>query len=203
MQTAIHLTRDQVPQSLIGGYRGNMFRVIVAETVHIPSNAGLWDGGSRDVFVARRMADGFDVPFPGQDTAPWDRGRQDRTVTLRPGIAVVEHSHFCGKDMGLRIYVHPTDAAPMLPSKAELAPLERAVLEYTAGRKSSYNGQDRCAQLQSDMRTQLRYGYGGLAYLDFVPSREQWDGAKSGLIARGLLNKAGAITVAGRNARNG
>jgi hypothetical protein len=33
------------------------------------------------------------------------------------------------------------------------------------------------------------------------PTREQWDAAKSALIARGLINKNGAITSAGRNAR--
>jgi hypothetical protein len=31
-------------------------------------------------------------------------------------------------------------------------------------------------------------------------SREQWEEAKASLISKGLLNKAGAITVNGRNA---
>lgn len=31
-------------------------------------------------------------------------------------------------------------------------------------------------------------------------TREDWDAAKANLISRGMLNKAGAITVDGRNA---
>jgi hypothetical protein len=33
------------------------------------------------------------------------------------------------------------------------------------------------------------------------PTREQWQAAKDSLISKGLLNKAGAVTPKGRNAR--
>lgn len=74
-------------------------------------------------------------------------------------------------------------------------------LEYTCARKSSYNGRNRCQMLQDDMQHKIRSGWGGLAYLSAVPTTEQWEAAKASLIAKGLLNKAGAVTVAGRNAR--
>ncbi len=34
-----------------------------------------------------------------------------------------------------------------------------------------------------------------------IPTRDEWNAAKTTLISKGLLNKAGAVTPAGRNAR--
>ena len=53
------------------------------------------------------------------------------------------------------------------------------------------------------LRDDCRHTYGGPmpCKLTEVPTRAQWDEAKAALIGRGLLNKAGAITVTGRNAR--
>jgi len=191
-RTTLYLDRNSVPDVLRGAYRGNKFRVVVTESVHIPSHAGLWDGGSRDTFRGVRLTDGAEVPLSDNMSAPWDAKRQDFTAKLVPGIAVVEHSTFCGKDMGLRIYVHPSDAAPMLSAPVELTAVERLVLDYTNGRKSSYAGKDRFQMAVED----LRYNKRGIDRLD----RAIWDEAKSALISRGLLNKAGAITTAGRNA---
>ena len=79
----------------------------------------------------------------------------------------------------------------------------------TATRKSSYNGRDRYEMGRDELsytprgaddsyaRKQIGLD-AGLAY----PTRTQWDVAKAGLIARGLLQKNGAITPAGRNALN-
>jgi hypothetical protein len=200
----IYLDRNQVPAVLCGAYRGNKFRVEVTESVHIPSHAGLWDGGSRNTFRGVRLVDGAEVPLSDNMSAPWDAKRQDFTAKLAPGIAVVEHSTFCGKDMGLRIYVHPSDAAPMLPAPIELTAVERLVLDYTATHKASYMGKDRFAMALDDFRRDRDYGHcsspirAAVSRLD----RPMWDAAKASLIARGMLNKAGAITTMGRNAIN-
>lgn len=192
MLTPIYLDRSQVPASLRGRYAGNKFKAYVTEQMTVPSTAGLWDGGSRDMFSALRLADGATVPMPGQHLAPWDN-RSDQKVTLAPGIAIVEHSIFAGKDMGLTFYLHPTDAAPLLPApQAGLTELEQLVLEYTISRKSSYNGRDRFQMAQDDMRWSNK---------PIALTRAQWDEAKASLIGRGYLNKAGAVTTAGRNAR--
>lgn len=186
----IYLEPAMVPAHLRGSYAGKMFKALVCESMTIPITAGLWDGGSRDKYYAIDFATGRQIELPGQMAAPWDTSRRDREITLQPGFAVVEHSIFCGKDMGLTFYVHPENAAKLLPAPVELTPHEKIVLEATASLKSSYGGRDRYDM----MRDQRDRDTGGF------PSRHEWDVAKQSLISKGLLNKAGAITVAGRNA---
>lgn len=197
MQT-IYLDANQVPPALRGAYSGKKFAARVSETVTVPSDAGLWSGGSRDVYTLIELASGVTHPMPGQSASPFDGARQERIVPLKPGFAIVRHSTFCGKDMGLTFYVHPGNAATLLPAPtAELSPVARLVLKYTKERKASYNGQDRYDMAESDMR------YGGHAIkalgVDTMPTRDEWNAAKALLIADGYLNKAGAITTKGRN----
>jgi hypothetical protein len=131
----------------------------------------------------------------GQRLAPWSPGRGDRVVELLPSIVVVEHSMFCGQDMGLTFYVHPDNAAKLLPvPRADLTPLERMVLYASGAFKSSYGGRDRYEMARDDYHCERLLA--GMPY----PSRAEWDNAKAALIAGGFLNKAGAITPAGRNA---
>jgi hypothetical protein len=192
MSKTIRLDRNQVPSALRQGYNGNKFSVVICETVTIPADAGNWGGGSRETWSAVRIADGATVPVSDNMSAPWDSSRRDKVVTLTPDIAVIEHSIFLGKDVGLRIYICPAAAAPMLPAPvAELPPVEMLVLEYTSSRKSSYNGQDRCAMALNDQRWNKN---------PITFTRADWNVAKENLIGRGLLNKAGAITTRGRNA---
>lgn len=189
MRNEIALEPKMVPAHLRGSYNGKSFSAIVTESVTVPSHAGLWDSGSRDTFDAVHLADGRKVAVSDNVSAPWD-DRKSRVIPLIPGIAVIEHSIFCGKDMGLRFYVHPNDAAAMLPSPAApLTDIESMVLRATATLKSSYNGKDRYQMTTDDLR------YSGKP----CPSRDQWNAAKDSLIAAGLLNAAGAITVKGRN----
>lgn len=193
----IHLEPNQVPQHLKGGYTGRKFQAEVCESIHIPITAGLWDGGSRDVYRAIRLSDGATVPMPGQDTAPWDARRADRTVPLQPGFAIVMHSTYAGRDMGLRFYVRPEDAAPLLPAPApELSPLDQMILDYTRSRKASYGGKDRYDMARDDWT--FRRDAGPWPY-----TRADWDAGKARLASLGYLTKAGAITIAGRNLAKG
>jgi hypothetical protein len=191
--TAIYLDPALVPAALRGGYKGKKFKVIVCTETTIPSDIGLWSGGSRNIWSAIDLATGRQIPLPGQMSSPCDKGRADHTVAIKPGFALVCHSMFRGKDMGLTFYLHPSNAARMLPAPCELSEHESLVLQATAGLKASYNGMDRYEMKARDHR------YSSNSELPF-PTREQWDAAKQALIARGLLNKAGAITPAGRNA---
>ena len=95
-------------------YRGRKIRVAPAEKVGLH---GLnWSGGSRSVYRACTL----DGQFLGSSAkynmmAPWDsRQVEGQSLPLMPGACVVEHSYFCGKDSGLRIYVHPNDMPKML-----------------------------------------------------------------------------------------
>lgn len=200
MLSSIYLEPHKVPDHLRGGYTGKKFRVYVVERMTIPADNGVWDSGSRDVYRVARTSDGLAIGMPDQQAAPWDSVRKDREVVLQPGYCVVRHSIVSGKDSGLCFYLCPQDAAPMLPAPAaELDAVQKLVLDYTSGRKSSYNGKDRFDMAKDD----FSYSYNSSLKVQFVdgkfPTRADWDEAKLDLAARGLLTKAGAITPAGRN----
>jgi hypothetical protein len=227
----IYLESNQVPQYLRGEYTGKQFKAIVTDSITVPHQAGVWDGGSRETYHFVELSTGCSVPSPYQRTAPWDTQRQEFHAPLPPGVAMVEHSIFCGKDMGLTFYVHPDSAAKLLPPPAaELTETQKLVLNATASLKASYNGKDRyenskpygaMSRAERDARiakVEALYAEKGnvklqsgkfaadriaelKAWTNFFPSREEWDAAKAELIAAGYLNKAGAITTKGRNAR--
>jgi hypothetical protein len=108
----IYLDKTQVPANRRGTYTGDKFKANVCESMTIPADAGLCDGGSREVYHAIRLRDGATITMPGQSAAPWDGARREHVVTLQPGLAVICHAHFCGQDTGLMFYLHPQDAAP-------------------------------------------------------------------------------------------
>jgi hypothetical protein len=198
MNKSIALENSQVPAHLRGSYSGRKFSAVVCDEVRIPCTAGLWDGGSRDTYTLVNVETGASIEASDNMSAPWSRSTADRVVKLQPGFAVIEHSMFCGKDMGLRFYVHPENAAKLLPAPA--APLsahERLVLDATCGLKSSYMGKDRYEMSFDNVR------YRAPEERASFPTRSQWDAAKASLIGKGLLNRAGAVTVAGKNARGG
>jgi hypothetical protein len=193
MSQVIHLEPSQVPTVLRGSYAGYKYKVLVCESVTIPVTAGLWDGGSRDSYQGVELATGKRYPLTMESEAPWGT-RREITVQLDNGKAVVEHSIFCGKDMGLTFYIHPSNAIGLIPAKVELTPYQRLVLVATRSLKSSYAGRDRYENAQGEYNcTQVLKG-------DDYPTRDQWREAQASLIAEGYLNKAGAITVKGRNA---
>lgn len=195
MQT-IHLEPKQVPPTLRGSYDGRKFKAQVVEAMTVPADAGLWSGGSRKHYSLVELNSGVKHTIPGQDLNPWQYGdgaRQERRIPLKPGFAVVCHTIYAGKDFGLTFYVHPDNAAALLPKQVELSENQKTVLAATSHYKASYNGMD---------RYQLALRGRSYSAPEFM-SRDQWDEAKAELIAGGFLNKAGAITTKGRNAVGG
>jgi hypothetical protein len=193
MSNTIYLDPKMVPAALRGAYSGQKFKAVVCTETSIPADAGLWSGGTREVYDAIDMATGKTAAIPGQQSSPWNSARREVTVPIKPGYALVKHSWFCGTDMGLTFYVHPDNAVKLLPApSAELTPDEKIVLQATCSFKSSYNGMDRYEMMKREASS--------LTSLPF-PTRDEWNAAKQSLIAKGLLNKAGAVTPAGRNAR--
>jgi len=186
----VFVDRNQVPAAIRGMYKGNKFKVVITESMTIPADAGLWSSGSRDHFQVVELFSAERRNAPNQNLDPWTSARQDRKVELKDGYAVVEHSYFQGKDMGLTIYINPNNAAALLPAPVELTEDQRFVLQATREFKASYNGQDRF-QMANDRRRWSK--------LPLV-TRESWEAAKAELIAEGFLNKAGAITTKGKNA---
>ena len=191
--TTIHLEPHKVPAHLRGSYSGKRFQVQVCETVTIPADAGLWSGGSRDVFSAIELSTGRQVNWPGQNTAPWDNERRAAEVSLAPDFAVVRHTQGCYSDM--TFYIHPLNAAALLPAPVELSDWDKIVLKATRNFKSSYGGKDRYQMALNEAG-----GFGIRNCAQDFPCRRDWELTKQALVDHGFLNKAGAITPSGRNA---
>jgi len=116
----------------------------------------------------------------------FEAGKPRDLEALPPGIVIVKHSIFCGKDTGITIYANANELVPLLPAKAELTSHENTVLTFTRSYKSSYAGVSNYRFYEASRATGIKI--------------DEWNAAKAALIERKLLNKAGAITPAGRNA---
>jgi hypothetical protein len=125
MTTTVHLEASQVPATLRGSYSGKKFEAQVCTSVTIPATVGLWDGGSRDDYYGVALDTGETFQLPHSNAWPGFGARREVQVTLEPGKAVVRHSIFCGEDMGLTFYVHPDNAAKLLPKGKNAAEAQR------------------------------------------------------------------------------
>lgn len=184
----IYIESDPTVRSIVAAtfpdYRGRKFRLSISES---PLNVrSCWDGGSRSYYRFLNLAtlqasaevpaqSAFDRPIAGADA-----------VVLTDGFACVEHSIFCGKDAGITIHIRPANSARFLPAPVELTRAQHIVLVATRSLKSSYQGISNYRFVEAHRETGI--------------SSEQWETAKSELMARGLLDSRGALTVAGRNA---
>lgn len=186
---AHYLEPNLVPPSwrTIGGYSGRTFQARPAENITISDASMRWDGGSRSVFYLIANGQVSQVP----ELSVWPEYRE-QNFRLEPGIVVAEHVVFCGKDMGLTFHCHPNDVALMLaPPAAALSDIESIVLSATCGLKASYGGLNRRQMVNRER------GWKNLPPI----SEPDWEAARARLIAIGYLNKAGAATPKGRNAR--
>jgi hypothetical protein len=159
-------------------YKGKKFELCT----DIPSSLhSYWEGGSRDRFVFVQLSTMKAIQL--QENHPIFQHERPRDIqALPPGIVIVMHSIFRGKDMGITIYSNAGDLNPMLPAPTtELSDDEKRVLYFTRSRKSSYGGIPNFRQRESGL------------------SPAAWEAAKQSCIAKGLLLKSGAITAYGRN----
>ena len=94
-------------------YRGRKIRVQPRERVTFSSLN--WEGGSRSQYRACTLTGqwtGSAAKYNAQ--APWANQAEGKSVDIPPGACIVEHVMFCGKDLGLRIYVRPEDMPRLL-----------------------------------------------------------------------------------------
>ena len=186
--TTIYLEPNQVPAFLRGAYKGKQFSAQVCTEIEIDNHAGYWDGGSRTTFEVVRH-DGKRLSLCDTSQHPLFKRPGETSYKMVPGFVIVEHSIFCGRDMGLRFHVHPDDVVKMLPNMTQEESLSRdakIVLYATGAFKSSYGGISNYRYHEARRETGI--------------SLERWEAAKAGLIEAGYLNKAGAITTKGKNA---
>lgn len=177
----VYLEPSDLPPQLRHLHTKGHIRVDPCATMTIPSDAGTWSGGTREVFSAVELQTGRTVSITDTFSAPWDGSRVSREIALRPGFAIVETGSFCGKPAGLHLYIHPADAAPLLPAPpVALSAHAKVLLHFTCSLKSSYRAEE-CA----------RYGMG---VAEMAAAREE-------LQRVGYVDARGAVTVKGRNAR--
>jgi len=92
-------------------YRGRKYAIEFVPTLMIYNTN--WAGGSRNTYTAIRY-DGrcsrLGVP------APWVNTVEGKTIELTPEIMIVKHCIFCGRDLGITIYAHPSHLPKWLPA---------------------------------------------------------------------------------------
>lgn len=157
-------------------------RQVKVQAITFPMQlASNWDGGSRNDYVIVDLATQRVASVPENGTIA---RRVMVLSTLPDGYAVIEHSFSQGHDLGCTVHVLPQNLnALAITQRVALSDNERIVLVYTRAiipkeRFSEANRETHIAEAD-------------------------WLIAKHDLIERGFLNRAGAITEAGKNAVSG
>jgi len=158
------------------GYSGTNIRVSISDTPRTLRSC--WDSGSRTNFSCYDM-EGELVAIDVQ-TAPEPFGKAVPPYIPSPDKFLVEHITFNGKDLGLHISLHPDHfLTKMLPiEKPDISKNELFVLVTICSLKSFARND--------------KYREAGFKTAEI-------DKLKEILFQRGFINKAGAITPAGRN----
>ena len=89
-------------RSVLPGWRGRKIHVRVSER---PKRlTSMWDGGSKDSWVGVQISTRQLISLP---LCGFMNIQPDYIPT--PGVCLVEHSIFCGKDAGCTLHLHPED----------------------------------------------------------------------------------------------
>lgn len=104
--TRIKTSKKLIPAHLLAAfpeYTGRKFNIEVSDTYFCQS---YWSGGTRYQFVLVHLETG-EQKFPdGKIDNPFNTLAHS-SFNIPEGWCVVEHGYFCGKDVGLRFYIHP------------------------------------------------------------------------------------------------
>lgn len=172
----------EIIANTFGDYNGKMIQISNC----IPSELrSYWDGGSKTYYSFFNLST-KEVQSVASNHPFFDRGKPFHLERLPLGFVIVSRSYFCGKDMGITIYANEEDTVKMIEAPEEVSLDEKIVLEATAHYKNSYAGEKNIRFKRAKSDTGI--------------SSEEWEAAKSLLIKKKFLNKAGAITPKGRNA---
>jgi len=116
MTERIKLTKRDVAPILrrtFPNYKGRKFTLVLTD--HVSLQDTNWSGGSKNDYVFVRI-DGATAPIDTTAIPPWANPYEGQVVYLTSDIVCVEHCRFCGKDLGICIYVTPEAANRALPS---------------------------------------------------------------------------------------
>ena len=143
-----------------------------------------WSEGYRDYFTFVDLATMKLAQAPQQSMFDRQVAGLDK-VKLPKGIVIVVR-HFMGTRESVSINIRNDDLNPkFLPlPNPELSEVEKKCLFYTRSLKNSYGGQKDIRRRESGM------------------SVEEWSKTQSDLVAKGLLDRRGSLTISGRNVAN-
>lgn len=113
MSTVIKAKKKEVNDVLqiaFPDYTGRTFRVEYCTSVCFHDTN--WGGGTHNDYVAVRMSTGKAGRLVAP--APWVNAIEGQRVELPEDVVIVEHSIFCGRDLGIRFYVHESKAPRFL-----------------------------------------------------------------------------------------
>lgn len=99
-------------------YRGRKITSKIGELVNVTGT--YWDGGSRNEFVAVELATMRVQPMAAALRDPVELGgMRGGKVAVPVGYAIVEHSIFCGRDVGCVVYYAAAVAGVREANEAE------------------------------------------------------------------------------------
>jgi len=168
------------------GYNGKKIRYIPNR---IPTELNsYWDGGSRDYYYFVNLSENKIVEV-SQNHPVYNPQNPSRLESLPNGVILVQRIYFCGKDLGLKIYANPADlSGKLLPESQDVTENEKIVLKFTYEYKNTYAGRKNIRFTEANESTGI--------------TQESWLEAQELLKSKKLLNKAGSITLKGKNALN-
>lgn len=104
----------EIIKATFPNYRGRKFVVEFAERVTFHNLN--WSGGTRNVYKGI-ASNGKTVAMAVQ--APWAEPREGATIDVPVDVLVVKHTEYCGTDLGITIYAHPSNASKWLEEAAK------------------------------------------------------------------------------------
>ena len=171
-------TVDLIVKTCFPDYTGNKISNSIVESLNIYNTN--WDGGCKREYVIFRLSDmkTFDVkqcPFMMID---------ERIIEIPSGFLVVVRQ-YSGVNQYIYIYSLGNAITPSLTKEETLTRNEMIVLVTTRSYKSSYGGESNYRFKEANRQTLI--------------TLQEWEETKQSLISKGLLNRAGAITISGKN----
>ena len=121
MNTNITATYDakftkSIVKAAFPAYRGRKITSKTGELVNVDGT--YWDGGTRNEFVAVELATLRTQPMANALRNPVELGgMRGGKVAVPAGHAIVEHSIFCGKDVGCVVYYATTEINALLANE--------------------------------------------------------------------------------------
>jgi hypothetical protein len=116
--TTIKVTKQDVwaiIKATFPDYRGRKIVVKPKSSISVCHADLNWSGGSRYQYRACSLSG---QPTGSLDrhnaSAPWEKAPGSTSIQIPLRHCIVEHVIFCGKDLGLRIYVRPEDMPRLL-----------------------------------------------------------------------------------------